>query len=207
MKLCGHEDTACRTRERDDPNTTLSDRSGKKVGIVPYGRVSTGILRELAENIAEFFALPVEVLPGVEILEDAFNPLRNQHHAAKVLEHLAGTHQHCYRILGITVKDLFLPIFTHVYGEAQLSGRAAVVSLHRLETTEDGAHLEREVFMKRATKVVVHELLHTFGLVHCRHADCLMQSVTKLSQLDAVPLRLCRSCLGLWREILKNLTG
>ena len=37
-----------------------------------------------------------------------------------------------WRLLGITSLDLYIPILTFVFGEAQVGGECAVVSAHRL---------------------------------------------------------------------------
>jgi predicted Zn-dependent protease len=34
--------------------------------------------------------------------------------------------------LGLTAKDLYFPLLTFVFGEAQLNGKAAIISLFRL---------------------------------------------------------------------------
>ncbi|HEX2312054.1 MAG TPA: hypothetical protein VHH91_15175, partial [Vicinamibacterales bacterium] len=65
---------------------------------------------------------------------------RGQHSSREMLRWLValapadGT-----RVLGITNVDLFIPILTFVFGEAQLEGRAAVVSFARLVEPGDRA--------------------------------------------------------------------
>ena len=69
------------------------------------------------------------------------------------------------RVLAVTDVDLFIPVLTFVYGEAQLGGRAAVVSTARL-SVEPRAPTTPAV-ARRLVKETVHELGHTFGLLHC----------------------------------------
>jgi len=157
----------------------------------------------LARRISEFSALTVEVLAPWELPREAFHELRGQYHVGLVLEALEkmSAEESYRRLVAVVAQDLFLPIFTHVYGEARLSGRVAIVSLYRLEAAQDGVVPTRQMIRERAAKVVIHELLHTFGLTHCRHAGCLMQPVTTIPGLDSLHIRLCRSCANLWSTI------
>ena len=49
------------------------------------------------------------------------------------------------KILGVVDVDLFIPILTFVFGEAQLKGIGAVVSTHRLHNRFYGLPEDREV--------------------------------------------------------------
>ncbi|MDD5763017.1 MAG: peptidase M54, partial [bacterium] len=55
---------------------------------------------------------------------------RNQHSSTKILkEMLKEIPPDALKILGVTDKDLCIPILTYVFGEAQLGGTVGVVSL------------------------------------------------------------------------------
>ena len=57
---------------------------------------------------------------------------RNQYHSTELLEYLLDEdHDEPFRVLGITAVDLYIPIFTFVFGEAQLDGKAAIISTFR----------------------------------------------------------------------------
>ena len=185
----------------------------KIVGLLSSGTVSPLTMEVLAGHIQGLLSLPAEVLGSFAPPNGAFHQPRNQYNAAVLLQFLAGLpgsqvagtdayqpRSEYLRVMGVTSFDLFLPIFTHVYGEAQISGRAAVISLFRLQSGADGGPVGQELFLTRSAKVAIHELLHTFGLVHCRHAHCLMRPVTKITDLDELPLILCRSCAQYWED-------
>lgn len=186
----------------------------KIVGLLSSGTVSPLTMEVLAGHIQGLLSLPAEILGSFAPPDGAFHQPRNQYNAAVLLQFLAGppdsqvaetdayqqARSEYLRVMGVTSFDLFLPIFTHVYGEAQISGRAAVISLFRLQSGADGGAVSQEAFLARAAKVAIHELLHTFGLVHCRHAHCLMRPVTKITDLDELPLILCRSCAQYWED-------
>jgi archaemetzincin len=174
------------------------------LGFLASGTVSPLILNQIAEQSGAFLSATAEVLSPFDPPSEAFNALRQQHHAGMILEKLAALHPELLRVIGITSYDLFLPIFTHVYGEAQMPGRAAVVSFFRIGPSEQEPLLDHAVFLQRALKVVIHEILHTFGLTHCRRPTCLMRPVIRIPDLDDLPLQLCRSCRHLWEVSFKD---
>lgn len=175
------------------------------VGIAPSGKVTPTLIEVVTAHVQGILDLPVDILPEFEPPADSYNEARNQYHAGKLLDHLNASVDATYqKVLGVASYDLYLPIFTHVYGEAQVSGRTAVFSICRLEDSRVPKALSasgRETFLIRAAKVGLHELLHTYGMTHCRHTDCLMGFVTRLETLDAMPLYLCHSCRQFWEGI------
>ncbi len=99
------------------------------------------------------------------------------------------------RVLGVTGVDLFTPVLTYVFGEAQLEGRAAVVSVHRLRPEVYGLAADEELLYRRLETEAVHELGHTFGLLHCAERTCVMGSSTYAEEIDLKSAAFCRRCL------------
>jgi len=95
-------------------------------------------------------------------------------------------------VLGVTDRDLFIPILTYVFGEAQLSGTAAVISTARLGDELDlfGPRVVRE----RLCKEAVHELGHCYGLRHCQTPGCVMGRSASVREVDEKGLGLCADC-------------
>jgi len=161
------------------------------IGDVPDGRLS--LLRHRLESCLEL---------SVNCLEEEIDPLyaldggRRQYRSDLLLERLAGTGMRPGKILGVTDVDLFIPVLTFVFGEAQLSGRAAVVSTYRLRNEMYGLQADRELLMDRLVKESLHELGHTFGLFHCYHPECVMQPSTYAELIDLKPARFCMECEG-----------
>src|SRR5690348_5709930 len=81
-------------------------------------------------------------------LDFAFDARRNQYGSIPVLEMLARIcPADALKLLAVTERDLFIPVLTFVYGQAQLNGRVAVVSLARLRQEFYGLPENREVFL------------------------------------------------------------
>ena len=79
--------------------------------------------------------------------------------------------------------DLFIPVLTFVFGEAQLGDRAAVVSAYRLDNQLYGLPPSPDLLFERLVKEAVHELGHTYGLLHC-HDDALRDGELDLRRAD-----------------------
>lgn len=124
-----------------------------------------------------------------------FDPARGQHSSTAILRWLAervpaGTR----KLLALTDVDLFIPVLTFVYGEAVLNGSVAVVSTARM-----GAGDPR-LLVPRVVKTCVHEIGHTFGLVHCDHDRCVMRRSTSVAGLDAKGVSFCMDCRVRFRD-------
>lgn len=127
-----------------------------------------------------------------------YAPEREQYHATLLLaELLRYIPRSGGRIVGITAEDLFIPVLTFVFGQAQLGGPAAVVSAMRLHTEFYGLPADDRLLVDRAVKEVVHELGHGFGLVHCPDSGCVMSSSTYVEDVDLKGEAYCSSCKAL----------
>jgi archaemetzincin len=107
------------------------------------------------------------------------------------------------KVLAVSGEDLFIPILTYVFGEAQLGGEFAVVSYHRLQPERYGLAADRNLLLDRLFKESLHELGHTYGLVHCQDQDCVMRTSTYAEDIDLKGGSFCRRCqaaLGLARQ-------
>jgi len=128
-------------------------------------------------------------------LKDAFDPNRIQYNSSLILRQLImKPPPDAEKILGVLDVDLFIPILTFVFGEAQLKGIGAAVSTHRLHNRFYGLPENREATTDRLLKEAVHELGHTFGLIHCSQPKCVMNSSTYVENIDQKPAELCPLC-------------
>ncbi len=165
------------------------------LGLLPLGPVDPTTMRRLRMGLAKFFGLQAKILKALPLPEHTLHIVRQQYHSTQLLEYLLATDQSgALRILGVTAVDLYIPILTFVFGEAQLDGRAAIISMYRPRGDADGTNPPQVLVSRRLLKLAVHELGHTFGLGHCREAGCLMGFSPTLEKLDQKDLTLCRYC-------------
>ena len=141
------------------------------------------------------FALPVNRLRAIDEPARAFSPHRGQWSSPAFLEAmLVLVPGSATRLLGVTERDLFVPVLSFVYGQAQLGGKVAVVSLARLRPEFHGLPRSPEALARRAAAEAVHEVGHTFGLVHCPDRRCPMSLSIDLPGLDGKTAAPCPAC-------------
>jgi archaemetzincin len=174
------------------------------IGVVPLGVEGDAVVRVIAANLQALFHLPVDLLPGLIDPDFALNEKRHQYDAALILKRLSESRRAHQRLLGVVNVDLFIPVLTYVFGEAQLGGRTAVVSLYRLRQREEGGQVALDTVYERAAKVAVHELAHTFALVHCKQPDCVMRASHGIGDLDRTPLFFCEYCKAFLAEAYRR---
>ena len=153
------------------------------------------LLDHVGAQVSRAFAATVSVHPHRFDPEVAFDGSRGQYNSteilAQLLEETAGSNAH---VLGIAGVDLFIPILTYVFGEAQLAGRAAVVSTYRLDNALYGLPANQRLLLDRLAKEAIHELGHTRGLVHCNQSVCVMRSSTYVEDIDLKSAQFCAPC-------------
>ncbi|HQQ78724.1 MAG TPA: archaemetzincin family Zn-dependent metalloprotease [Thermoanaerobaculia bacterium] len=161
------------------------------------------LLEGVRRSVAREFEIDARVSVSAERPEDAFDARRGQHSSTRILAWLQERREGAHRVLGVTDADLFIPILTFVFGEAQLGGRAAVVSTARLGDTPLIPGEPARIAL-RLQKEAVHELGHTFGLLHCADARCAMARSPSLRHVDEKSPVLCRACRARTRELSEN---
>ncbi len=186
----------------------MPPRARPTIDLVPLGSVDPDLIRRLQKTIARHFPFPVQILGAKPLPPHTYHVVRGQYLSTGLLEYLLQEDRdNSFRILGITAVDLYIPIFTFVFGEAQLDGKAALISLYRPAGEDTGLRPSRTLLIERLTKLGVHELGHTFGLGHCRQAHCLMQFSPNLARLDQNKLEFCPYCRVLLQDALKESQG
>lgn len=102
--------------------------------------------------------------------------------------------------IGVTMEDLTKDdTWNFVYGQASLAEGRGIFSIARFSPEFNDEPVssseEREhVVLKRACKVVSHELGHIFGLKHCINFQCLLNGANHLGELNRQVLYECPSC-------------
>lgn len=178
------------------------------IHLVAVGLVARPILEFLALVLEDDLALSCTISPHRVDVSDAYDPARQQYHSSRILARLVERENDLLplsaadppdheKILGVADVDLFIPILTFVFGQAQLGRRAAVVSVYRLRQQFYGLPEDETLFLERCEKEALHELGHTFGLVHCQNYDCVMHYSNSIEQVDLKSNRFCTACARL----------
>jgi archaemetzincin len=167
------------------------------VALVPVGRVERGHLESLAQGLAARLRVACSISPDGVDAEFAYNPVRGQYHSTEILRRLLqDPGPKSWRILGVTDVDLYIPILTFVFGEAQLGDTGALVSTHRLHPEFYGMPKDPELLRERLLKEALHELGHTFGLPHCPDYLCVMSAAHSVERIDLKQTGFCAACSG-----------
>ena len=135
----------------------------------------------------------------------AWDAARKQYSSTLVLrESLILRPADSVKLLVLTEADIFIPMLSFVYGQAQLDGPAAVVSFARLRQEFYSLPPNRPLFLLRVRKETLHEIGHTFGLTHCHDPRCTMTLSTNVQQLDFKQAAFCDDCSLLLEESVQR---
>lgn len=170
------------------------------ISLVPIGAVYHNAADFLLFSLQDIFNVKCEILEGHIPLAPRFNADRQQYHSTEILQQLLpyvkrkGQH-----VLGVVDVDLYIPILTFVFGEAQLGKGCALMSSFRLHQEFYGLPEDESLYLQRCEKEAVHELGHTLGLTHCRHFECVMRYANSVEDIDMKRNVFCPDCSKLLR--------
>ena len=169
----------------------------KKLQLLPVGSPDTRLLEWLQQALSDKFRVPAEVLAPALDPAFAVHAERQQYHSSEILgamqKHVS---RDTWRLLGVTERDLYIPILTFVFGEAQMGGQSAIVSYHRLTQQFYGLPADMDVLANRVLIESVHELGHTLHLTHCQEFRCAMSSSHSVEYIDLKDSGFCDDCLA-----------
>lgn len=167
----------------------------QKIALISFGYFEKDFLAELADAVRQEFGFSVLVREGHLDLSEFYDAGRRQYNGNKLLkdmdlQKLEGS----TKTIGLFNVDLFIPIMTFIYGQAVLGGSTGIASLYRLYNERYGMPQDKTLLLERFKKEVIHELGHTFGLIHCFTPDCVMRSSTYVEDIDLKERHLCQTC-------------
>lgn len=180
----------------------LESQKGKII-LLPIGDIAEWVLDALEKELGKKFSSKVERLEAIKVPAETFNRTRSQYSSSQILNRLRGsaTLERQDKMLGITDVDLYTEGLNFVFGEAELGGQLAVISLTRLHQSFYSLPENRAIFLERAKKEAIHELGHVFGLTHCPDSECVMHFSNSLLDTDRKSASFCSRC----RELLEKL--
>ncbi|MBW1700983.1 MAG: archaemetzincin family Zn-dependent metalloprotease [Deltaproteobacteria bacterium] len=177
-----------------------------RIGVLPLGKVPEIVSKSIAAHILGYLDLDADILPALDDPSYAFDKRRLQYDAGAILKSLESEpFQDYIKVIGLLDVDIFVPIFTHVFGEAKQGGKCALVSLYRLRKNLDGTIASIPILLERTAKVALHESGHLLNLLHCMDERCVMHFSGTLEDLDNTPLYLCRYCSTYLRDALSRI--
>ena len=164
-----------------------------KITLKALGDIPDEIMESLKDRVGGIFHCPVEMKVGFGDLTQAYNPERKQYLSSKLLASLGKAEREEW-VIGIADVDLYVPRLNFVFGEADVLSGTAIISLCRLRQEYYGLAPDEALFLERATKEIVHELGHTFGLGHCPDNRCVMHFSNSLADTDLKEAHFCSMC-------------
>lgn len=166
------------------------------IRLVRVGNPDQDVLEFLALTLPEHLAGTCKVLVDDVDVAPVYDASRGQFYSTGLLAELVrlGEQHPSTKLLGVTDVDLFIPILTFVFGEAQLGGPTALLSSYRLRQEFYGLPADTGLLFDRIEKEALHELGHTLGLVHCEDRGCVMHFSNSVDQVDLKPNDYCAEC-------------
>ncbi len=162
------------------------------------GAPSLALLDRLAAEAAKLLGISCHVEPQPLLIDPLFDDIRGQVWSTAILARMQERRPARNSvILGVTELDLYVPVLTFVFGEAQLNGPCAVISTHRLRDEYYGMPPNEDLLVARMMKESLHELGHTQGLRHCTDWRCVMSSAHTAERIDLRQAGFCLACAAL----------
>jgi archaemetzincin len=164
------------------------------LNIIPLKFSNDSLLKKLIFRLSVLF-YDIKVAYALIDIEKSYSDLRKQYHSTVILESIIKSNPDMDgHVLILTEMDLFVPVLTHVFGEAQLNGKYSIVSVCRLYEEFYTSESDSRLILDRSYKEILHELGHNFGLVHCKDWECVMHVSNSVEEIDIKGNYYCVSC-------------
>lgn len=174
-----------------------------KIFLAPIQFSNKQLLKNIIQKLQEVFPGNVEIIELPIDVESFRSVDRNQYYSTKILaQAIRHTDEYYGKVLILVDFDLYVPVFTFLYGEAQLNGKHSIVSLCRLHEEFYSGITNDELLLNRAMKEIYHELGHNFGLIHCKDWNCVMHQSAIIEEVDIKGGFYCGECLEKVKDVL-----
>lgn len=179
----------------------------KSIYLQQVGELDRSILRNLKKSLRwtlKKFNLSVEIVDDViPLTKVQYNPLKKQYNADLIMQSLFTYYkeENGHRILGLLDHDIYVSRFNFIFGSAKNPDKiyfpyspVALISVFRLREEFYGLAKDQALFELRVLKEALHELGHTFGLIHCEK-ECVMYFSNSIEDTDRKSPKFCEQCL------------
>ncbi len=167
----------------------------QNITLISFGYFDDGFLKDVTEAVKKEFYCEVTLKEDYLDLSEFFDPVRRQYNGTRLLTHVEENFaSDSSKTIGLFSVDLFIPILTYIFGQAFLNGRSGIASDYRLNNERYGIAPDSMLLLERFRKEVIHELGHTFGLIHCHVPTCVMRSGTYVEDIDQKNESFCPVC-------------
>lgn len=175
--------------------------NSQNILLISHGHFEGTCLETIAKDISGEFKYPILIKESHADLNEYFDPARRQYDGNKLIKFLNTLPEpDTVKTIGLFRVDLFIPILTYIFGQAIFKGNTGIASNYRLKNEQYGLPRNDTLLLERFRKVIIHELGHTFGLMHCHDPSCVMRSSTYVEDIDQKNHNLCSKC----REVLES---
>lgn len=163
-----------------------------KFQVIPLGKVPEETLTEITEELRSTFDVATETSLPQNIPKELYDYIRHQYLAPSVLKFLMDKFKG--KVLGIVDEDLYTEDLNFIFGQAQLNGNVAIISIHRLNPSFYRKPEDTQLLTERSVKEAVHEIGHMLGLRHCPNEKCVMGFSNTIADVDRKTKEFCERC-------------
>ena len=183
-----------RTPLRDEYQTIYVQPLGE------FDETQQRLVEQTAEFMGHFFGMPVQSLetrPLGDIPETARRMRDDEEQVLStwIMNDILKPQrpEDAVAVIGLVTCDLWPGDLNWVFGQASLSDRVGVWSLHRNgdPRVSDAAY---RLCLRRTLKTAVHETGHMLGIPHCSACECCMNGSRSREESDRQPLEFCPEC-------------
>jgi archaemetzincin len=165
------------------------------IHVAPVAFSNIQLLDRIMGTLSHTFKTGVDKISLSIDTDSLYSNERKQYYSTGFLEQsIPRTSDINGKIILLTGLDIYVPVLTFLFGEAQLNGKHSIVSVFRLHEEFYSGVTDNELLYERAIKEIYHELGHNFGLIHCRDWDCVMHSSNSIEQVDLKGNYYCKNC-------------
>jgi archaemetzincin len=173
----------------------LISLDAQSILLISQGHFEKNFLEKIARDVIKEYHFQVHLEESHIDLSEYYDPMRHQYDGNELLKEIDTLYPSEFvKKVGLFRVDLFIPILTYIFGQATFKGSTGIASIYRLRNEQYGMKKDEALLLDRFSKVVIHELGHTFGLIHCLIPTCVMRSSTYVEDIDQKSQHLCGQC-------------